>query len=166
MGITSIHVMSKSSSAHHFVMLASSSSLNPLRATALILTRSPASLAAWIPLRTWGKRPHRVTRANLSGSSVSSDTFTRRTPNRYRSWANLLNCEPFVVKVSSSKAPDVRWRDIASKKRMISRRTKGSPPVTRSFFTPILIKLLHRRSSSSKDKSSFFGKNSMFSDMQ
>ena len=44
--------------------------------------------------------------------------------------------------------------------------TRGSPPVILSFFTPRSIKVLQSLSNSSKDKTSFLGKNSISSDMQ
>ena len=40
---------------------------------------------------------------------------------------------------------------------MISRRTRGSPPVMRSFSTPSPMKVEHIRSSSSSVSSSFLG---------
>ena len=49
---------------------------------------------------------------------------------------------------------------------MIPLRTSGSPPVIRSFSTPIATKVEHMRSSSSSVSSSFLGRKVMFSDMQ
>jgi hypothetical protein len=49
---------------------------------------------------------------------------------------------------------------------MIPLRTKGSPPVMRSFCTPMRIKVEHRRSSSSSDKSSALGRKVICSVMQ
>ena len=153
-------------SAHQRVIAPSSGSLKPFSATALILTRRPARCAASMPRRTWGRRPQRVTCANLSSSSVSSDTFTRRTPAANRSSAKRSSWLPLVVSVSSFSAPLSRCRDMASKKVMMPRRTSGSPPVIRSFSTPSRTKAEHSRSSSSSVSSSRFGRKVMFSDMQ
>ena len=49
---------------------------------------------------------------------------------------------------------------------MIPRRTSGSPPVRRSLRTPVAMKALHSRSSSSSVSRSAFGRKAMFSDMQ
>ena len=58
----------------------SSSSFTPLSATALILTARPAFCAASMPASTLSSSPQRVIARNLSGSSVSSDTLMRFTP--------------------------------------------------------------------------------------
>ena len=71
-----------------------------------------------------------------------------------------------VVSVSSCSAPDCRWRDIASKMVRMPLRTKGSPPVMRSFCTPMRMNAEHRRSSSSSDNSSALGRNVICSVMQ
>ncbi|MNL87219.1 hypothetical protein D3C87_2162710 [compost metagenome] len=71
-----------------------------------------------------------------------------------------------VVSVSSSSAPEVRWRESERNRLMMSRRTSGSPPVSRSFFVPRLTKAVAIRSSSSSVSSSLRGRNCMFSDMQ
>ena len=49
---------------------------------------------------------------------------------------------------------------------MMSRRTSGSPPVMRSFRTPLATKAVHSRSSSSSVSRSRLGRNVMSSDMQ
>ena len=49
---------------------------------------------------------------------------------------------------------------------MMPRRTSGSPPVRRSLLTPLAMKALHSRSSSSRLSRSAFGRNVMCSDMQ
>ena len=43
---------------------------------------------------------------NLSGSSVSSETLMRRTPQSRQSRGILASCVPLVVSVSSSSAPE------------------------------------------------------------
>ena len=110
--------------------------MTPLSATVLILTLSPASAAASMPSMTWAKRPQRVMRANFAGSSVSSETLTRLTPQSASSAAKRRSWLPLVVRVSSLSAPVARWRDMARKKVMIPLRTRGSPPVMRSFSHP------------------------------
>ncbi len=94
-----------SRAAQNAVRANSSSSLNPFSATALSFTRSPAACAASMPLSTLARSPRRVMVRNLSASSVSSETFTRRTPAAARSPANRASWEPLVVRVSSSSAP-------------------------------------------------------------
>ena len=166
MGMTSMKVRSMPRDAHHSASANSSSSLKPARATVLIFTCRPAAWAASMPRRTCGSRPQRVTRANFASSSVSRDTLIRRTPAAARGAAKRSSCEPLVVRVISSSAPEARWRDMPSKKPMMPRRTRGSPPVMRSLRTPRRTKALHRRSSSSRVRSSFLGRNCMFSAMQ
>ena len=102
---------------------------------------------------------------NFASSSVSSDTFTRRTPASASGRAKRSSWLPLVVSVSSS-SPVPRWRDIASKNVMMPLRTSGSPPVMRSLRTPMRTKAEHRRSSSSSVRSSRRGRNVMCSDMQ
>ena len=119
-----------------------------------------------MPSMTWAKRPQRVMRANFAGSSVSSETLTRLTPQSASSAAKRRSWLPLVVSVSSLSAPVARWRDMARKKVMIPLRTRGSPPVIRSFSTPRPTKAEQRRSSSSSVRSSALGRNSMCSDMQ
>ena len=135
-------------------------------ATTLILTFNPASLAACMPLNTFSNRPHRVIFLNLSVLSVSSDTFIRVTPILASDSAKRSNWLPFVVRVSSFNFPDLRWRDIEEKNSIIFFLTKGSPPVIRNFSIPNLIKVVHTRSNSSRVRSSGFGRNVIFSDMQ
>ena len=79
----------------------SSSSFTPFSATALIFTCSPASRAAPMPSSTWASRPQRVIRANFAGSSVSSETLMRLTPQAASWAAYFASCEPLVVTVSS-----------------------------------------------------------------
>ncbi len=51
---------------------------------------------------------------NLAGSSVSSETLMRLTPQSASSCAYFASCEPLVVSVSSSSAPDFRCRERAA----------------------------------------------------
>ena len=125
-------------------MSASSSSLTPRSATALILTPSPAASAAARPSRTCSSRPQRVISVNLSLSSVSIETLIRRTPAAYRSSANRASWLPLVVSVSSSSAPSPRCRPRRSISQRMLRRTRGSPPVRRSLRTPRSTKALHK----------------------
>ncbi len=165
-GMTSMKVRSISRAAHQAASGNRSSSLTPFNATVLIFTRSPALCAASIPSSTCGSRPQRVIAANFAGSSVSSETLTRRTPASASSTANRASCEPLVVSVSSFSAPDRRCRDRARKSVMMFRRTSGSPPVMRSFSTPSRTKAEQSRSSSSSVSSSRLGRNSIDSAMQ
>ena len=100
-GMTSMKVRSKPRSPHQATRSCSSSSLTPLSATVLILTRSPASTAASMPSITWAKRPQRVIFANFAASRVSSETLTRRTPQSASSPAKRRSWLPLVVSVSS-----------------------------------------------------------------
>src|SRR5262249_2859704 len=95
----------------HSSSAGNSSSFTPLRATALILTLSPAACAASMPAKTLSSSPQRVMARNLSGSSVSSETLMRRTPWPTSSSAYFATCDPLVVSVSSSSAPVERWRE-------------------------------------------------------
>ena len=90
----------------------------------------------------------------------------RRTPCAASSPAKRASCEPFVVSVSSSRAPEARCRDSPAKSVMMLRRTSGSPPVSLSFLTPRSMKTLQTRSSSSSVRRSRFGRKVMSSDMQ
>ena len=146
-------------------MPSKSSSFTPFMATALIFTASPAAFAAKIPSRIGSILPQRVIWLNFTGSSVSSDTFTRRTPEAYNVAACLLSCVPFVVTVSSFR-PWPIFSPSAPNRRITSRRTSGSPPVMRIFVVPRRMKAEHRRSSSSSVSNSFLGRKLMSSDMQ
>ena len=116
-------------------MPSNSSSLTPLSATALILTLSPAALAASCRPAP-ASRPQRVIAANFCSSSVSSETLMRFHPGLPRSSAYFASWLPLVVSVSSSSArADMPRR--AREQLMMFLRTSGSPPVRRSFFTPL-----------------------------
>ena len=165
-GMTSIRVRSKPRSPHQAMRVSNSSSLTPLRATVLILTSSPAAVAASMPSSTRSSWPQRVTAAKRRASRVSRETLTRRTPQSARSDAYLASRLPLVVSVSSSRPPRSRWRDRLRNKAMMSRLTSGSPPVRRNLRTPLSIKALHRRSSSSRLSSSALGRKVISSAMQ
>src|SRR5215468_5447593 len=87
-------------------------------------------------------------------------------PVSRRSAAYFLSWEPLVVRVSSSSAPDPRWRASEATSVMMPRRTSGSPPVSRSLRTPLAMKAEHSRSSSSSERMSALGRKVMSSDMQ
>ena len=70
-----------------------------------------------MPASTLSSSPQRVMARNLSGSSVSSETLTRSTPQALSSAAYFASCEPLVVSVSSSSAPVARCRDSERKQR-------------------------------------------------
>jgi hypothetical protein len=132
----------------------------------LILTLIPAFSAASMPLITPPKSPQRVIARNVAGSSVSSETLIRLTPQSASAWAYFGSWLPLVVSVSSSSAPVARWRDKASNSHMMFFRTSGSPPVIRSLRTPRSTNAEHSRSNSSSVSRSFLGRNVMCSDMQ
>ena len=90
----------------HSISEGISSSFMSFSATALILTARPAARAASMPARTLSRSPQRVMARNFSGSSVSSETLMRRTPQSASSPAKRASCEPLVVSVSSSSAPE------------------------------------------------------------
>ncbi|GBD30302.1 hypothetical protein HRbin32_01405 [bacterium HR32] len=110
------------------------SSLNPRTTTVLSLTGCrPASSAARIPSRTSCSRPPRVMRRNCSGSRVSRLTLTRRSPASASGRARSASSTPFVVSATSSMP------GMAAMPRTSSTspgRTVGSPPVSRTFWTP------------------------------
>ena len=58
-----------------------------------------------MPASTLSRSPQRVMARNFAGSSVSSDTLMRRTPQSANSPAKRASCEPLVVSVSSLSAP-------------------------------------------------------------
>ncbi|MNL55217.1 hypothetical protein D3C87_1786070 [compost metagenome] len=146
-------------------MASISSSLTPRIATMLILMASPAAWAAAMPVSTSSIRPRRVICRKRSGSSVSRETLTRRTPAPNRLSACLPSWLPLVVRVSSSSPlpillPRLRTSD------MISRRTSGSPPVSRILVVPRAMKAPAMASTSSKLSTSFLGRKVMSSAMQ
>ena len=150
----------------HSIIGAISWSLTPFSATMLILTPRPACWAASIPFSTVGRSPRRVIALKLAGSRLSIETLTRRTPAAASSAAKRASCDPFVVSVSSCSAPLSRWRDRLPIKRIRSRRTSGSPPVSLILRVPRAMKTLQSRSSSSSESRSRRGRNSMSSAMQ
>ena len=165
-GIVSINVRSISFSPHQFTSVSNSLSLIPFNATVLILTFSPADLAASMPDSTLSNFPQRVISLNFVSTRVSKETLILLTPLEYSLSANFSNWLPLVVRVSSSSAPDRRWRPRFSIRFIMSRRTRGSPPLTLSFLTPRPINTVHNLSSSSRLSNSAFGKNDICSDMQ
>ena len=79
-GITSISVSAMPLPCAHCISDGISSSFRFFSATALILTARPAARAASMPPRTLSRSPQRVIALNFAGSSVSSETLMRRTP--------------------------------------------------------------------------------------
>jgi hypothetical protein len=75
------------------------------------LDRSPAAWPRRCRRAPCRRSPQRVMARNLSGSRVSSETFTRRTPAADSSPAKRASWLPLVVSVSSSSAPLARCRD-------------------------------------------------------
>src|SRR5579859_3075660 len=98
--------------------------------------------------------------------SVSSETLMRRMPQSASSCAKRASWVPLVVMVDSLSAPVARCRDSERTSDMRLRRTRGSPPVSRSFFTPLAMKAAQSRSSSSSVSRSTLGRKVMSSDMQ
>ena len=115
-------------------------SLIPRRTTMLTLIGPrPASAAAAIPSRTLatGKSIPFIWPKTAS-SSESRLTVTRRSPAAASGPARARSADPLVVRVRSSSPPS--GRRIAASIAMRSgrsRRTSGSPPVIRSFSTPL-----------------------------
>ena len=111
-----------------------SSSLTPPSSTQLSLSEEkPAASAASTPRRVSESAPPRVSAEKRSGLSVSRLIFSRSTPAARSGAARDGSSAPFVVRHSSS-IPGIA-RSIRQKS-TIPRRTRGSPPVTRSFRTP------------------------------
>ena len=113
---------------------ASSSSLVPRMMTQLILTgASPRAMAASMPRRTASTPGRRAIASNRSGRSVSSDTFTRARPasRSLGSWSSRSS--PLVERATSSMPG---MPAMAATRRCRSRRTSGSPPVSRIERTP------------------------------
>ena len=165
-GMTSISVSAMPLPCAHSISEGISSSLRFFSATALILTARPAERAASMPPRTLSRSPQRVMARNLAASRVSSETLMRRTPQSRNSPAKRASCEPLVVSVSSLSAPVSRWRDSERTSDITLRRTSGSPPVKRSFRTPLAMNAEQSRSSSSSVSKSALGRKVMSSDMQ
>ena len=108
----------------------------PRLTTMLTLTGArPAASAASMPSSTsaTGKSTSFIAR-NVASSSESSETVTRCRPASARRCAMRASSAPFVVSVTSLMPGSGARRAISSS---TPRRTSGSPPVMRSFSTPI-----------------------------
>ena len=134
MGISSMNRISQGCSRLRFTKSSISSSLNPpMRTVSNFRFRNPAASAALMPASTSWRVPSRVMAANRSGRSVSRLMFSRSTPASRRGLASWGRREPLVVRHSSANpgmARSIRHRSGNP------RRTRGSPPVRRIFFTP------------------------------
>src|SRR4051794_11993711 len=138
------------------------SSFRPRRMTVLILIGArPASRAAAIPSSTFatGKSTPFI-RPKTSSSSESRLTVTRASPASRSGCASERSAEPFVVSVTSTCVPsDVRSGASNAIRCGRSRRTRGSPPVMRSLWTPRPTNTRATRSSSSNESTSLRGRN-------
>ena len=128
-GMVSISVRSKPRPCAQRIRSSISSSLMSRSATVLILISSPALAAASMPRSTCARSPLRVMSLNFAGSSVSSETLMRATPQAASASACCASWLPLVVSVSSSR-PWPKCRDSRSISHMMFRRTSGSPPVS------------------------------------
>ena len=105
-GITSMKVRSMPRPCAQSTRSASSSSLTPLSATALILTLRPAACAASMPASTLSRSPQRVMARNLSGIERVERDVDALDAAALRARRRISpSCEPLVVSVSSSSAP-------------------------------------------------------------
>ena len=76
-------------------------------ATALTLIGSnPARFAAARPARTFSSPSRRVSSRKRPGSSVSSETFSRRSPASKSAWACSASRMPLVVRPDVANAAD------------------------------------------------------------
>ena len=136
----------------------------PLIATALIFTGSnPASFAARIPSITCSNPGRRVSCWNRSGSIVSRLTLIRRSPASQSGFASGARRIPLVVR-PMSLIPGIAA--ILATSRGRSRRTSGSPPVSRILSIPSGTTIRTNRSISSKLRSRLRARNCGFSGMQ
>ena len=134
MGISSMNRISQGCSRLKSTKSPISSSLNPpMRTVSNFRSRNPAASAASMPSSTSRRVPSRVMAANRSTRSVSRLMFSRSSPASRRGAASFGSRLPLVVRQSSSTpgmARSIRHRSTTP------RRTRGSPPVRRIFFTP------------------------------
>lgn len=141
-----------------------SPSVTPLMATALTFTGSnPTLLAARMPSITCSNPVRRVSSRNFAGSIVSRLTLIRRRPASQSACAIGASKIPLVVK-PTSRMPSTAA--ILSTSRGKSRRTRGSPPVSRTLSIPHDAATLTNRSISSNVSRLVRGKNSTSSGMQ
>ena len=135
-GITSMKVKSKPRPCAQSTRASASSSLKPLRATALILTSSPASTAASMPchdggvIAPSGHRPELVgverVERDINPPDAAIGEFVRET----REQRAVGGQRDLVERPAFDVARRPRNSD------MTLRRTSGSPPVTRSLRAP------------------------------
>ena len=111
-----------------------SSSLIPFMTTIFSLIGFiPAEIAASIPLMTVAKSPSLVISLKRSGISESIEIFALLMPLAFNSVANgLKRCA--LVESGISVRPEISPSILVSSR--ISFRSRGSPPVRRTFVTP------------------------------
>ena len=132
-------------------------SLRPRRTTMFTLIGvRPAASAAAMPssTRSTGKSTSFM-RLNVSSSSESRLTVTRFKPAAASAFAFAASSEPFVVSVRSRSAIGA----ISSTNLSTSRRTSGSPPVSRTFRVPNPTKIPTSRAISSNVSTWSCGRN-------
>ena len=138
---TSMYSMNRTSAPADFpnaIRSGSSSSLKPRITRAFSLIRSnPALEAASMPRRTSACESRPVNRRNRSGRSVSRLTVMRCSPAVRSRRASGLSLTPFVV-IARSRIPGCCAS--ASTRRCTSRRSSGSPPVSRNADRPRPVK--------------------------
>ncbi len=116
----------------------SSSSLYSRITTVLILRGfNPPSAAASIPSSTSWRRSRRVSCSNRCGRSVSRLTLTRSSPALRSDSACFASNTPLVVMLRSPTSGFAATRSTTS---TTSRRSSGSPPVSRTLSTPSSLK--------------------------
>ncbi|MEZ5976656.1 MAG: hypothetical protein R3F34_00325 [Planctomycetota bacterium] len=125
---------STSSSAAKWTKASISSSFTPPSSTTLSFRFGmPASRAARRPRSTSSSLPPPVSSAKRAGSRLSQLTFTVRSPARARSCARRSSNRPFVVSATSVMPSMRAMRSTISGR---SRRSVGSPPVSRTLRKP------------------------------
>ena len=91
-----------------------------------------------MPASTLSRSPQRVMARNLSGSSVSSETLMRLTPQSASSAAYFGELRAVGGQRQLVERAGRRGGATASENSvMMPRRTSGSPPVSRSLRTPL-----------------------------
>ena len=113
-----------------------SSSFTSFSATALILIASPASCAASMPSSTLREIAAARDGAEFSGIERVDGDIDAGTPQSARPFGVFCELAPLVVSVSSSSARGRVTRQRPEQHHDIS-RISGSPPVMRSFCTPL-----------------------------
>ncbi len=138
-----------------------SASFMPRFKTVLTLTGRPAARAARIPAST-PETGNPTSLIDWKSSSVSASrlTVTRSSPAALSAGANRARSAALVVSATSTGVPSLVVRVLSlatSSSRCL--RSSGSPPVRRSFFTPMPTNRRLRRKISSKVSSSVCARN-------